>query len=160
MNHSGLKSVYPNPTKLAPKITQLSNKCPTTITRNVTKSHNNVLVDVDASTSRNYTIHNFEVRHPRCVSSITKNFVYYTYSRAHYILLSSTVRIQLHVSALYVGHLKVEIQLTDQLYKMCGVIFEGVGNWVGGGTKSRCFNPPPHPQHPQKSPHTCCIAAL
>ena len=75
-------------------------------------------------------MYNFEVRHPRCVSSITKNFVYYTYSRAHYILLSSTVRIQLHVSALYVGHLKVEIQLTDQLYKMCGEFFEDFGDWV------------------------------
>jgi len=25
--------------------------------------------------------HNVEVRHPRCIGSITKNFVYYTYSR-------------------------------------------------------------------------------
>ena len=25
--------------------------------------------------------HNLEVRHPRCVSSIAKNFVYYTYSQ-------------------------------------------------------------------------------
>jgi len=37
---------------------------------------------------------------------------------------------QLHVSALYVGHLQVEIQLTEQLYKMCGVF---IGDWVGGG---------------------------
>jgi hypothetical protein len=33
----------------------------------------------------------------------------------NYILLSSTVRIQLHVSALYVGHLQVEYSQT-QLY--------------------------------------------
>jgi hypothetical protein len=30
---------------------------------------------------------------------------------------------------LYVGHLQVEIQLTDQLYKMCGRLS---GDWVGG----------------------------
>jgi len=41
----------------------------------------------------------------------------------NYILPSSIVGIQLHVSAVYVGHLQVEIQLTDQLYKMCGVFF-------------------------------------
>jgi len=55
----------------------------------------------------------------------------------NYILSSSTVRIQLHVSALYVGHLQVEIQLTDQLYKMCGVFVWGLG---GGG---RDLFPPP-----------------
>jgi len=36
------------------------------------------------------------------------------------------------------GHLHVEIQLTDQLYKMCGVFVWGLGR--GGGTRSRCFN--------------------
>ena len=55
----------------------------------------------------------------------------------NYILPSSIVGIQLHVSALYVDHLQVEIQLADQLYKMCGV-FSGVLG--GGGTRSRCFN--------------------
>ena len=54
----------------------------------------------------------------------------------NYILPSSTVRIQLHVSALYVGHLQVEIQLTDRLYKMCGAFVWGLGGW----TRSRCFN--------------------
>ena len=44
----------------------------------------------------------------------------------NYILPSSIIGIQLHVSALYVGHLhQVEIQLTDQLYKMCGVFSGG-----------------------------------
>jgi hypothetical protein len=82
------------------------------------------------------------VRHPRCVRPLTKNFVYYTYSRTQlYFSLSSTVRIQLHVSALYVGHLQVEIELTDQLYKMCGAFgWVGVGVGVGVGTRSRCFN--------------------
>ena len=37
----------------------------------------------------------------------------------------------------YVGHLHVVIQLTDQIYKMCGVFVWGLG---GGGTRSRCFN--------------------
>ena len=45
----------------------------------------------------------------------------------NYILPSSTVRIQLHVSAVYVGRRQVEIQLTDQLYKMCGVFVWGLG---------------------------------
>ena len=52
---------------------------------------------------------------------------------------SSTVGIQLHVSAIYVGHLQVEIQLTDQVYKMCVMFFEGTGHWVGG-TRSSCYN--------------------
>ena len=29
------------------------------------------------------SVYNLEVRHPRCVGSITKNFVYYTYSQTH-----------------------------------------------------------------------------
>jgi len=57
--------------------------------------------------------------------------MYYTYSRTqlehNYILASSTVRIQLHVSALHMGHLQVEIQLTNQLYKMCGMTVCGFG---------------------------------
>jgi len=28
---------------------------------------------------------NLEVRHPRCVGSITKNFVYYTYSQTQFV---------------------------------------------------------------------------
>jgi len=47
----------------------------------------------------------------------------------NYILPSSTVGIQLHVSALYVGHLQVVILLTEQLYEMCGGFF---GNGWGG----------------------------
>ena len=50
----------------------------------------------------------------------------------NYISPSSTVGIQLHVSALYVGHLEIVIKLTEQLYKMCGVFFEGIRGWVGG----------------------------
>jgi len=37
-----------------------------------------------------------------------------------------------------VGHLQVEIQLTDQLYKMCGGVCLGI-EWGRGGT-SRCFS--------------------
>jgi hypothetical protein len=56
------------------------------------------------------TIDNFEVRHPRCVDSITKNFLCITQTVEHnYISPSSTLGIQLHVSALYVGHLQVVI---------------------------------------------------
>jgi len=80
------------------------------------------------------------VRHPRCVGSITKNFSCITHTVKHnYISPSSTVGIQLHVSALYVGHLQGVIYLTGQLYKMCGLFFWGIGGWVGG-TRSRCFN--------------------
>jgi len=51
-----------------------------------------------------------EVRHPRCVGSITKNFMCITRTVKHnYILPISTVSIQLHVSVLYVDHLQVEI---------------------------------------------------
>jgi len=61
----------------------------------------------------------------------------------NYILPSSSVGIQ-HVSALYVGHLQVEIQHTDQLYKTCGVFFFrvlGIGcGGKRGETRSRCFN--------------------
>ena len=53
---------------------------------------------------------NFEVRHPRYVGSVTKNFLFITHTVEHnYISPSSTVGIQLHVSALYVGHLQVVI---------------------------------------------------
>ena len=64
--------------------------------------------------------------------------MYYTSVEHNYILPSSTVRTHLHVSALYVGHLQVEIQLTDQLYKMCGVFVWGLGG--GWGMRSHCFN--------------------
>ena len=61
-----------------------------------------------------------------------KEFLCITRTVKHnYISPISTVRIQLHVSALYVGHLQVEIQLIDQLYKMCGVFCLGFG--CGGG---------------------------
>ena len=51
-----------------------------------------------------------EVRHPRCVGSITKNFLCITHTVEHnYISPSSIVGIRLHVSALYVGHLQVVI---------------------------------------------------
>ena len=52
---------------------------------------------------------NFEVRHPRCVGSITKNFCITHTVEHNYISPSSTVGIQLHVSALYVGQLQVVI---------------------------------------------------
>jgi len=52
----------------------------------------------------------FEVRHPRCVGSITKNFLCIAHAVEHnYISPSSTEGIQLHVSALYVGHIQVVI---------------------------------------------------
>ena len=55
-----------------------------------------------------YPAPNFEVRHPRCVGSVTKNFSCITLTVEHnYISCSSTLGIQLHVSALYVGHLQV-----------------------------------------------------
>ena len=53
----------------------------------------------------------FEVRHSRCVGSITKNFcvIHIQSSTTMYISPISTVGIQLHVSAPYVGHLEVVI---------------------------------------------------
>jgi len=123
-----------------------------------------VETEVTLETSEIY----LEVRHPRCVGSITNSFVYYMYSRTHLYLPSSTVRIHLSVSALYVGHLQVEIKLTDQLYNMCGCLS---GNWVEGGgvggTRSRCFNRGYHdlgllqsPPNSQTNTHTSCIADL
>ena len=53
---------------------------------------------------------NIEVRHHHCVGSITKNFLCLTHTvENNYISSSSTVGIQIHVSALYVGHLQVVI---------------------------------------------------
>jgi len=50
------------------------------------------------------------VCHPRCVGSIRKNFfVLHNTVEHNHIASSSTVGIQLHVSALYVGHLQVVI---------------------------------------------------
>jgi len=47
------------------------------------------------------------VRHPRCVGSITKTLCITRTVKHNYNLSISTVRIQLHVSALYLGHLQV-----------------------------------------------------
>ena len=57
-----------------------------------------------------------------------------THTVEHNISPSSTVDIQLHVSALYVGHLQVVILLTEQLYKMRGEFFFRVlgGGWEEG----------------------------
>jgi len=49
----------------------------------------------------------FEVRHPRCVGSTTKNFLCITHTVEHNYITSSSI--QLNVSALYVGHLQVVI---------------------------------------------------
>ena len=50
----------------------------------------------------------FEVRLPRCVGSTTKNFCILDNVVEHnYISSSITLGLQLHVSALYVGHLQV-----------------------------------------------------
>jgi len=69
-----------------------------------------------------------------------KEFLYITHKFEHkYISPSSIVGIQLRVTALYLGHLQVVIQLTEQLYNMFGVFFWGIGDWVEG-TGSRCFN--------------------
>ena len=67
---------------------------------------------------------NFEVRHPRCVGSIAKNFcVLHNEVEHNYISSSITLGLQLRVLALYVGHLQVVTWLLEQLYKMCGVFF-------------------------------------
>ena len=48
------------------------------------------------------------MRHPRCVGSVTKNFcVLHNTVEHNYISSSSTLGLQLHVSALCVGHLQV-----------------------------------------------------
>ena len=62
--------------------------------------------------------------------------MYYTYSQTQNILPISTVRIQLHVSVLYVDHLQVEIFNLQICYTRC------VGRLGGpaGGKRSRCFN--------------------
>ena len=80
----------------------------------------------------------YEVRHPRCVGSITKNFSCVTHTVEHnYISSSSTVGIQLHVSAVItaLGH--------------------GTHNW-----NNEISFPPPNSQYPKRTPHTFCIAAL
>jgi len=60
------------------------------------------------------------------LTRLTKNFFFLCITHIvehNSISPGSTVGIQLHVSALYVGHLQVVIELTEQLYKMCGVFF-------------------------------------
>jgi len=74
---------------------------------------------------------------------MTKNIVCYTYSRTQ---LYFTQRYSNNSTTCFDpicgGHLQVEILLTDQLYKMCVLFFEGVGDCMGGegGKISRCFN--------------------
>ena len=63
-----------------------------------------------APVAANMEVDNFEVRLSRCVGSITRIFLYVTHTVKHnYISPSSTVGIQLHVSAIYVDHLQVVI---------------------------------------------------
>ena len=115
---------------------------------------------------------------PLCWFS-NKELLCITHTVEHnYISSSSTVGIQLHVSALYVGHLQVVTWLSEQLYKMCGVFFLVIRGWVWG-TRSRCFSGgyhdlghgnynwnneisfyPPNPQYPKRTPHTSFIAAV
>ena len=71
------------------------------------------------------------------MTSSCYKWIFSSFSNPYYNSPISTVRIQLHVSALYVGHLQVEIFLTYR-----SVIQDVWGVWVGGqgGTRSRCFN--------------------
>ena len=69
------------------------------------------------------------------VISSYKEFLCVTRTVKHnYILLISTVRIQLHVSALNVDHLQVEIFNLQISYTRC------VRRLGGRGARSRCFN--------------------
>ena len=63
------------------------------------------------------------------LDSITKNFCITRTVKHNYILPISTVRIQLHVSALYVGHLQVEIFNLQISYTGC---VGRLGGWPGG----------------------------
>jgi hypothetical protein len=66
-------------------------------------------------------------------ASDNKEFLFITHTVEHsHISPSSTVGIQLHVSALYVGHLQVTIYLTQQRYEMRGVFFYSVGGFGRG----------------------------
>jgi hypothetical protein len=62
--------------------------------------------------------------HLQMFKGVAKNFcVLYNEVEHNYISSSITLGLQLHVSALYVGHLHVVTWLSEQLYKMYGVFF-------------------------------------
>ena len=65
---------------------------------------------------------NLEVRHPRCVGSITKDIVYYIIDtvKHSYIYVLVHKEIQLHVSVLHVDHLQVELLTYRLVIVMCG----------------------------------------
>ena len=60
----------------------------------------------------------------KTLGAVTNNFcILHNTVEHNCISSSSTLGLQLHVSALYVGHLQVVTWLSEQLYKMCGVFF-------------------------------------
>ena len=66
---------------------------------------------------------------PQLTDKLTKNFVYYTYSRTQlYFVLSSTVRIQLHVSVVLWAIFRFRLNLQIS-YTRCG---GRLGGWGGG----------------------------
>ena len=66
----------------------------------------------------------FEARHPRCVASTAKNFcVLHNEVEHNYISSSITLGLQLHVSALYVGHLQVVIDFRSSYTRCMGCSF-------------------------------------
>ena len=63
------------------------------------------------------------MRLPRCVGSITKNFcVLHNEVEHNYISSSITLGLQLHVSALYVGHLQVVTTFEAAIRDVWGVL--------------------------------------
>ena len=68
-----------------------------------------------------------KVRHPRCVGSVTKNFVYYTYSQTQLYFTYQYSKNTITFSILYVGHLQVEIFNLQISYRRC------VGRLCGRG---------------------------
>ena len=59
-------------------------------------------------------------RKTESTNTLTKDIVYYTYSKHNYIYVLVHKEIQLHVSVLHVDHLQVELLTYRLVIVMCG----------------------------------------
>jgi len=95
----------------------------------------------------------------KCILHLTKNLCITHTVEHNCISPSSTVGIQLHVSALCVWAIFTLWFYLQSSYTRCvGCSFMGIGCWVGG-TRSRCFNSGYHDLGLLWVNYHCCLCA-
>jgi hypothetical protein len=121
------------------------------------------------------------MHHPRCVGSVTKNFLCITHTVEHnYISSSSTVGYNYMFRPYMWAIFRLWFILQSSYTRCVGCSFRVLGDGWGerdlivsivgtmtydsyNGThywNNEILFPPPNPQYPKRTPHTSCIAAL